>query len=134
MADEFQFDLVSPERRLASFAAEDVEIPATAGDMTVMAGHVSTVTTLRVGLLRAGTRTGRRSFIVTGGFIEITSTGVIALAERAVPIEEATHSLLDELVQEAEGLVEAALPEDKDLAVKNLADVVQLRASIELPH
>ena len=38
MADTLQFDLVSPERRLASFEAREVQIPGADGDMTAMRG------------------------------------------------------------------------------------------------
>ena len=49
MAGSLQFDLVSPERRLASFAATEVQIPGAMGDMTAMEGHASTITSLRPG-------------------------------------------------------------------------------------
>ena len=46
-----QFDLVSPERRLASVEASEVQIPGADGDMTAMADHAPTITTLRPGIL-----------------------------------------------------------------------------------
>lgn len=39
MADTMQFDLVSPERRLASLPVTAVMIPGAEGDMTAMANH-----------------------------------------------------------------------------------------------
>jgi F-type H+-transporting ATPase subunit beta len=55
MAGQLQFDLVSPERRLASVGATEVQIPGAGGDMTAMEGHAPTITTLRPGILRAVT-------------------------------------------------------------------------------
>ncbi|MGA0541182.1 F0F1 ATP synthase subunit epsilon [Neotabrizicola sp. VNH66] len=130
MAGELQFDLVSPERRLASVPATEVQIPAVAGDMTAMAGHVPTITTLRAGLLRAATTAGVKSYVVTGGFAEVTATGVTVLAERAIPVEEATGTILDDILAEAKSLAAAALPGDKDLAEKNVADVIALRDAV----
>jgi len=52
MANTMQFDLVSPERRLASGEATEVQIPGAEGDMTAMPDHAATITTLRPGLLR----------------------------------------------------------------------------------
>ena len=52
MAGTLQFDLVSPERRLASVAASEVQIPGADGDLTAMEGHAPTITTLRPGVLR----------------------------------------------------------------------------------
>ena len=39
MADPMKFDLVSPERRLASLDATEVQLPGADGDLTAMAGH-----------------------------------------------------------------------------------------------
>lgn len=127
MAGELQFDLVSPERKLASVSVTEVQIPAAAGDMTAMAGHVPTITTLRPGILRAVTAQGVKSFIVTGGFADISAANVTVLAERAVPVEEATGTILDEMVAEARSLAEIALDADKAVAEKNLSDVIALR-------
>ena len=39
MADTLQFDLVSPERKLASLEATSVQIPGMSGDFTAMPNH-----------------------------------------------------------------------------------------------
>lgn len=127
MAATLQFDLVSPERRLASVPATEVQIPGTDGDMTAMAGHASTITTLRPGLLKAVSADGAKSYVVTGGFAEITADGVSVLAERAVPVEEATPALFDSLIAEARE--QAATLGDKDAAEKLVNDMLALRAA-----
>ncbi len=42
-----QFDLVSPERKLASLDASEIQIPGSDGDFTAMAEHAPIITTLR---------------------------------------------------------------------------------------
>ena len=128
MAATLQFDLVSPERRLASVAATEVQIPGTDGDLTAMAGHAATITTLRPGLLKAVSAEGTKSFVVTGGFAEITADGVSVLAERAVPVEEATPALFDSLI--AEVREQAATLADKDAAEKLVSDMLSIKASV----
>lgn len=122
-----QFDLVSPERRLASVQATEVQIPGTEGDMTAMAGHVPTITTLRPGILKAVGADGTKSFVVTGGFAEINATSVSVLAERAVPVEEVTPALMDSLMAEVRDA--AALAEDKADGEKIIADMAALRVA-----
>ncbi len=128
MAATLQFDLVSPERRLASVAATEVQIPGTDGDLTAMAGHAATITTLRPGVLKAISAEGTKSFVVTGGFAEITADGVSVLAERAVPVEEATPALFDSLI--AEVREQAATLSDKDAAEKLVSDMLSIKASV----
>jgi F-type H+-transporting ATPase subunit epsilon len=130
MAGTLQFDLVSPERRLASLAATEVMIPGTDGDMTAMEGHAPTITTLRPGILRATGAGGPHSFAVTGGFAEITATGVTVLAERAIPVEEVSSALIEGLVEESRQLAAAALPEDRDAAERLVHDMIALRSTV----
>jgi F-type H+-transporting ATPase subunit epsilon len=127
MAGSLQFDLVSPERRLASFPATEVQIPGAMGDMTAMAGHASTITSLRPGILRVVAADGIKSFVVTGGFAEISAAGVSVLAEQAMPLEELTPSALDALIADTSAALAGAA--DKDSADKTLADLAALRAS-----
>ncbi len=127
MAGTLQFDLVSPERRLASLSASEVNIPGADGDMTAMEGHAPTITTLRPGILKAVSAEGTRAFVVTGGFAEITATGVSVLAERAVPVEEVTALLMDQLIADASEATAVAV--DKDAADKAMADLLAMRAA-----
>ena len=90
MADTLQFDLVSPERRLASVAAREVQIPGADGDMTAMADHAPMITTLRPGVLRVVHGGGSDDYVVSGGFAEVTAGGVSVLAEQALPRAEVT--------------------------------------------
>ncbi|MEL6914012.1 MAG: F0F1 ATP synthase subunit epsilon [Pseudomonadota bacterium] len=125
----FQFDLVSPERRLASFEASEVQIPAAEGDMTAMADHAPTITTLRPGVLRAVGKEGAQDFAVTGGFAEITAGGASVLAERAMPISEAKDAV-ETLITEAREAARAAEGDAKDAADKLVADYEALKAAI----
>ena len=127
MANTLQFDLVSPERKLASVQATEVQIPGADGDLTAMEGHAPTITTLRPGILKAVSAEGTRAFVVTGGFAEITATGVSVLAERAVPVEEVTALLMDQLIADASEATAVAV--DKDAADKAMADLLAMRAA-----
>lgn len=127
MAATLQFDLVSPERRLASVQATEVQIPGAGGDMTAMQGHAPTITTLRPGILRAVSAEGTKAYVVTGGFAEISATGVSVLAERAVPLDEMDAKLMDQLVADASAASSVGV--DKDTAEKALSDLQAMKAA-----
>jgi F-type H+-transporting ATPase subunit epsilon len=128
MAGTLQFDLVSPERRLASLAATEVQIPGAEGDLTAMEGHAPVLVGLRPGILRATGAEGAKAYVVTGGFAEVSATGVSVLAELAVPVEEATPAMLDKLLADASEA--AAVNPNRDAADKTVADLVALKASL----
>jgi F-type H+-transporting ATPase subunit epsilon len=127
-----QFDLVSPERRLASLEATSVRIPGMEGDMTVMNGHTPVITTLRPGIVTVEAEGERQEFVVTGGFAEINADGISVLSERAVPQSEMTQAIHDEMVEEAKRRHEEAKanfenePGPVDDAAKLLSDMVAL--------
>jgi F-type H+-transporting ATPase subunit epsilon len=106
-----------------------VQIPGTDGDMTAMEGHAPTITTLRPGVLSAVSGGGTTAYVVTGGFAEITAAGVSVLAERAVPLDEATPALFDTLIAEAREAA-ATATDDKDGADKLVADMLAARAAV----
>lgn len=118
MAGTLQFDLVSPERRLASVRAQEVQLPGADGDMTAMADHAPVITTLRPGLLRVVHDKGTDEYLVFGGFAEIGPGAVSVLAERALPRAEVNQQTLDAMLAEAKGA--AGLP---DVLAKTVADL-----------
>ena len=124
-----QFDLVSPERRLASMEATSVLIPGAEGDMTVMADHAPVISTLRPGILKVE-GAENADYVVTGGFAEINAAGVTVLAEQAVPLAEAGSDMIDGILdgtREAAGKAEGSI---KDMADKQVADLEALKAAI----
>jgi F-type H+-transporting ATPase subunit epsilon len=133
-----QFDLVSPERRLASLEASAVQIPGADGDMTAMADHAPTITTLRPGVLSVTHSGGVDDYIVVGGFAEITPTGVTVLAERALPKSEVTQEMFDSMVAEAKEAYATAQesfknePGPVDDAAKLISDLVAIGGHIGL--
>ncbi len=138
MAQTMQFDLVSPERSLASLQASAVRMPGSEGDMTVMPDHAPLITTLRPGLVRVESPEGESEYVVTSGFAQITATGVSVLAEKAIPMNELTRDHIEEMIEAARKAHEEAKetfqnqPGLVDDAAKLLADMVAMGDHINL--
>ena len=137
MADTMQFDLVSPERRVASLEVTSVQIPGADGDMTAMPGHAPLITTLRPGILSVESTGGTQEYVVTGGFAEI-GENISVLAERALPREEMTQETFDAFLEEARAALNNAKemsvnePGRVDDAAKLLSDMVAMGGDIGL--
>lgn len=122
----FNFELVSPERVLFSGEVDAVVLPASEGDMTVLAGHAPTMTALKTGFLVITSNPGNgRRVLVRGGFADINQNGLTVLAERALPAEELTQEILDKEILQAEMVWDSTT----DPAAKHAAEaaVAQLR-------
>ncbi|MEM9796817.1 MAG: F0F1 ATP synthase subunit epsilon [Pseudomonadota bacterium] len=127
-----RFELVSPERRLASTdEANAVRIPGADGDMTAMADHAPTITSLRPGILTVEMGSGHERYVVTGGFAEI-GEGVTVLAERALPVDDVTQETFDDWVSEAKTARDEAPDDAVDAAAKLLSDMVAMGGEIGL--
>lgn len=137
MAQTMQFDLVSPERRLASLEVTAVQIPGSEGDLTAMPGHMHLITTLRPGVLKVSGSGGDQEFVVTGGFAEV-GEGLTVLAENAVLRSDMKQSDFDNMMQQAkksyDQIKENAVSEPAliDEAKKMMSDMVALGDEIGL--
>ena len=90
MADsKVEFELVSPERLLASIDADMVVVPGALGDFGVLPNHAPLMSLLRPGVIAVyqGDRVDQRLF-VTGGFAEVNERGCTVLADDAEPLED----------------------------------------------
>jgi F-type H+-transporting ATPase subunit epsilon len=125
-----QFDLVSPERRLASMQARSVQIPGADGDMTAMPDHAPVITTLRPGVLSVEGTDGTQEFVVTGGFAEITGEGATVLAESALPKGDVDAEFLQPLLDAARERADKASSETIDAAQKAVADLLFVGESL----
>ena len=131
MAHTLQFDLVSPERSLASLQVTAVQIPGADGDMTAMPGHAPTLTSLRPGVVKAQSADGEKTFVVTRGFAEISAESISVIAEHAHIGAVVTKADLEDVLTSARKTAQDAAAEDKDAAEKFVADLVHLMDSMD---
>ena len=137
MPNMMQFDLVSPERRLASLEVTAVQIPGADGDLTAMPGHAPVITNLRPGVLKVESPSGNKDYVVTGGFAEM-GEGLSVLAERALPLDELSQDAFDEILEEAKFMYKKVeeefqnQPGPVDDAAKLLSDMVAMGEQIGL--
>ena len=122
MADMLNFELVSPERRLASTEAEAVTIPGMMGDLTAMANHAPFLTNMRPGFVVVRNGGSEDGYFVTGGFAEISDNTVSVLAEEAIEKGSLTRALIDEKIAAAEKALADAAPARKQAALQKLND------------
>lgn len=128
MADKLAFELVAPERLLASIDADMVVIPGAEGDFGVLPAHAPLMSLLRPGVITVyqGDRVDRRLF-VAGGFAEVNEKGCIVLAEKAEPVEEiAVETARQDLRNAEEDLGDAKTDQERERLAR-AAEVARAR-------
>ena len=100
-AETFNFELVSPERKLISEPATMVVIPGEEGDFGVLPNHSSLVASIRPGVVEmftAGSEEPRRIFIA-GGFADVSATNCTVLAEEAINVSDINQADLETMIR-----------------------------------
>jgi F-type H+-transporting ATPase subunit epsilon len=121
MADSFNFELVSPERLLMSASVTEIVLPGSEGEMTVMANHAPTMTTIRPGVLTVKEASGQaQKFIVFGGFADILPSGCTLLAESALPVAELRKDALTKRIEIAKVDLDAAKSDEAKTRIAQL--------------
>jgi F-type H+-transporting ATPase subunit epsilon len=134
MADTFKFELVSPERLLVSGEVEQVLVPGSEGDFTMLAHHAPLLTSLRPGLLEIISGAAeRRRYFVRGGFAEVGPQGLTVLAETAIDLVELEAETLNQAIKDAEEDIADAKDENvRDRAKTQLDHLRQVQTTLNL--
>ncbi|PYE87970.1 F0F1 ATP synthase subunit epsilon [Phyllobacterium leguminum] len=132
MAEAFNFELVSPERLLLSAEVTEVVVPGSEGYMTVMARHAPLMTTIMPGVIRVKQVDGKEdSYVVFGGFADISQEVCTVLAESAVHVDDLNRDELRRRIHDArEALSGAATHEHRTAAEEFLHQLMTLEGSI----
>ena len=97
----FQFELVSPAKKLIDSRAWQVVLPGQEGDLGVRAGHAPFVVAMRPGCVRVTQEKDGASenIFVAGGFADISATPCTILAEEALAISEVEQSDINSKIE-----------------------------------
>ena len=83
MADTFQLEIVTPEKKVVDTPAEEVQIPGKDGYLGVLPGHAPLITELGVGEVSFREGATEQRLAVAWGFAEVLPGKVTILAESA---------------------------------------------------
>jgi F-type H+-transporting ATPase subunit epsilon len=83
MADRFQLEIVTPEKKVVETAAEEVQIPGKNGYLGILPGHAPLITELSVGEITFREGATEQHLAVAWGFAEVLPNKVTILAESA---------------------------------------------------
>ncbi len=130
MSEHVQFELVSPERLLASRAVSMVTIPGAEGDLGVLPGHAPLIVSLRAGVIDIydGAAVSERLF-TAGGFAEITDSRCTVLAQDAVPLAELNNEALQTEARRLQDALSTADTEQASALTEQLS-LVQTKLAI----
>ena len=129
---KLHFELVAPERLIASEDVDQVDVPGIEGVFGVLANHAPLMTVLAPGVVRVKNGSEENRIFVRGGFAEVTPLGLTILAEEAVPVKELDRAQIDSRIKDAEqDLADADVSyERRTRAERELRELKDLAAAL----
>ncbi len=128
----FRFELVSPDKLMFSGQAESVLVPGSEGDFVVLRDHAPVMASLRPGVVAIVDARGKHTRVfVRGGFADVSASGLIVLAETAIPAGELDAGRLDQEIQNAEEDLADAPDDQKRLAQEKLDRLRELKRAMK---
>ena len=129
MADTFQVEIVTPERKVVEDRATEMQIPGKSGYLGILPGHAPLITELAVGEIGYRDEQGKiKRLAVAWGFAEVLPTKVTILAEVAERAEEIDVAR----AQKAKEAAEAALKSPTEKTDTDAAESELQRANARL--
>lgn len=129
MSKQIKLKIVTPERLVLEEMVDQVSIPTSLGEITILPGHIPLITGLTSGDVVAMSSGEYVPMAVSGGFVEIKKgtngdTLVAVLADFAEHISELSDTKIKEAKARAEEL-------KKQMKNKELVDFEYLEAELE---
>ena len=103
MTDNFNLEIISPEKIIFSDKTTMVTLPSYEGDMSVLKYHISIITFLRPGIIKIQKNDGNfEEFFVQDGIIEYTNDNLVVLSASAINIKNVSEEFLNNLKKDTQ--------------------------------
>ena len=98
MEDNFNLEIISPEKIIFSGKAKMATLPSYEGDMGILKNHISIITFLRPGVVKVQIdQSNFNEFFVQDGTIEYFNDTLVILSASAINIKDLTKDFMEEL-------------------------------------
>ncbi len=102
---KINFKIVTPERLVYETEADQVTLPTTSGEITILPNHLPLISLLAAGELRVKIGNQEIPLAVAHGFVEVGKNQVVVLADSADRVEEIDIKRAEEAKKRAEELL-----------------------------
>ena len=104
----FKLDFVTPERLLYSEEVEQIIVPGSEGEFTILSEHSPIISSLKPGFIKIYEELSNEPIIyfVTDGFIDMASNQLTILAQSAIEKGQLTAKKLEDIINMYQGEVD----------------------------
>ena len=130
MADTFQLEIVTPEKKVVQDVAEEMQLPGKNGYLGILPGHAPLITELAVGQITYRNGSDIHHLAVAWGFAEVLPEKVTVLAETCETAGEIDVQRAEKAKQRAEEHLQSANPETDYQRATNALQKAETRLEV----
>ena len=119
MEENFKIEIISPEKIIFSDSAKMVKIPSYEGDMSILKNHISIITFLRPGIIKAQINNDFNEFFIQDGTVEYFNDTLIILSSSIISLKDLSKDFLENLSKETEDKLSQKDVTDQDRYILN---------------
>ena len=120
MEDNFNLEIISPEKIIFSDKASMVTIPSFEGDMSILKNHISIITFLRPGIIKVKKNNDNfDEFFIQDGTIEFFNDTLVVLSPSAVNLKDISKDFLNDLDKDTKNKLAQKDISDHELYILN---------------
>ena len=103
MEENFNFEIISPEKIIFTGDVSMVTFPSYEGDMSILKNHISIITFLRPGIVKIyKEKNNLEEFFVQDGTVEHFNNSLILLSASATNTKDLSKDFLNNLIKDVE--------------------------------
>ena len=131
MADTFQVEIVTPDRKVVEDRATEMQLPGKGGYLGILPGHAPLITELAVGEIGYKDEQGKiKRLACAWGFAEVLPNKVTILAEVAEKAEEIDLARAQKAKEAAEAALKAPKPDTDTAAAESELQRAETRITV----
>ena len=110
MDENFNIEIISPEKKLFSEKGKSITIPSFEGEMTILPDHISIITFLRPGIINIDEN--KKRYFVEEGTVEFSKNNLTVLSSTIVDLDNLSKDVISSMLEDSK----------KELNQENLDD------------
>ena len=112
MSENFNIEIISPERTLLTKEINSAVIPSIEGEMTILSNHIPLITFLRPGILKIS-GTDKIQYFLEEGTVEFSNNNLIILSSSIIEMSALSKEKIAQMINDTKNQLNKDNIDDK---------------------
>tara|TARA_X000001036_G_C20508403_1_gene736965 strand:+ start:60 stop:449 length:390 start_codon:yes stop_codon:yes gene_type:complete len=101
MSENFNVEIITPEKTILKAETSEVSIPSYEGELGILKDHISLITFLRPGIIIIQ-KNKQEKYFIEEGTVEFKNNNLLILTSTIINLENLELNLIDEMIKKTE--------------------------------